>query len=82
MLERWDEAEQKFVEAIEQLGRIDFPVLLSRVRWEFAEMLAQRKAAGDRERAITLAQQAHDFAAECGMGFVERKSAELLASLA
>jgi hypothetical protein len=82
VLERWDEAEQKFVEAIEQLEQIEFPVLLARVRWEFAEMLARRNAPGDRERAIALAQQAHDFAASCGMAFVERKSADLLTSLA
>jgi hypothetical protein len=82
VLERWDEAEQRFVEAIEQLEGMEIPVLLARVRWEFAEMLVRRDAPGDRERAITLAQQAHDFAASCGMAFVERKSADLLASLA
>jgi hypothetical protein len=81
VLELWDEAEQKFVEAIEQLEQVEFPVLLARVRWEFAEMLARRNAPGDRDRAITIAQQAHAFAKEVGMAFVERRSAELLASL-
>jgi hypothetical protein len=33
-----------------------------------------------RDVAATMAQQAHDFAKECGMGFVGRKTAELLAA--
>ncbi len=44
-------------------------------------MLLRRNAPGDRERAIALLQQAHDFAKESGMGKVERDSRRLLANI-
>jgi hypothetical protein len=44
-------------------------------------MLLRRNRPGDRERAVALLQQAHDFAKESGMGKVERDSEQLLGSL-
>jgi hypothetical protein len=54
---------------------------LAYVRMNYGDMLLRRDGPGDRERAVALLRQAHDFAEESGMGYVERKSAELLAAV-
>jgi tetratricopeptide (TPR) repeat protein len=82
LLERYDEAEQHFEHALRENDRMGFHAWTAWTRLDYGEMLIRRDRAGDRERAVVLLQQAHDFAKESGMGKVERDSERLLASLA
>lgn len=82
LLERYDEAEQHFEEALASNERQGFHAWTAFTRLNYGDMLLRRNAPGDRERAVALLRQAHDFAKKSGMGKVERDSAELLASLA
>jgi tetratricopeptide (TPR) repeat protein len=81
-LGRFDDAERHFEDAIAMNRKLRAPTWVAEAQLGYGDMLLRRARPGDRERAVTLAQQAHDFAKECGMGFVERKGAELLTSLA
>ena len=76
VLERYDEAEQHFEEALASNERQGFHAWTAWTRLNYGEMLLRRNRPGDRERAIALLQQALDFAKESGMG----KVARLLAS--
>jgi tetratricopeptide (TPR) repeat protein len=82
LLERYDEAEQHFEHALRENDRMGFHAWTAWTRLDYGDMLIRRDRAGDRERAVVLLQQAHDFAKESGMGKVERDSERLLASLA
>jgi tetratricopeptide (TPR) repeat protein len=82
VLERYDEAEQHFETALAANDRMGFHAWTAWTRLNYGDMLLRRNGAGDRERAIALLQQAHDFAKESGMGKVQRDSERLLATLA
>jgi tetratricopeptide (TPR) repeat protein len=81
MLERYDEAERHFETALASNERQGFHAWVAWTRLNYGDMLLRRNARGDRERAVALLQQAHDFAKESGMGKVERDSERLLARL-
>jgi class 3 adenylate cyclase/tetratricopeptide (TPR) repeat protein len=82
MLERYDEAEQHFETALASNEQQGLHAWTAWTRLNYGEMLLRRNRPADRDRAITLLRQAHDFAKESGMGKVERDSERLLASLA
>jgi hypothetical protein len=81
LLERYDEAEQHFEEALRSNEAQGFHAWIAWTRLNYGDMLLRRNGPGDRERATSLLQHAYDFAKQSGMGKVERDSAELLASL-
>lgn len=81
LLERWDEAEQHFKTALAANDRMGFHGWTAWTRLNYGDMLLRRNHPGDRDRALALLQQAHDFAKDSGMGKVERDSERLLASL-
>jgi class 3 adenylate cyclase/tetratricopeptide (TPR) repeat protein len=57
-LNRWEEAEQYFAEAVAMNTRIGAPTYLVRARRAWAGMLLDRDAAGDRARAAGLIEEA------------------------
>jgi tetratricopeptide (TPR) repeat protein len=79
-LERYDEAEARFISAHTIHERIAAPTWLARTRLEWARMLLLRHQPGDRERARDLLGQAVETARELGLANVERKAADLLAA--
>jgi class 3 adenylate cyclase/tetratricopeptide (TPR) repeat protein len=80
-LGRVDEAARHFEDAVAMNVRMGAWPWVARTRLSYGAVLLRRNGPGDRERAVSLLQQAHDFAKESGMAKVERESARLLASL-
>jgi hypothetical protein len=63
-LERWEEAEAAFADAIERCIHVDARPFRARTEYEFARMLATRGRAEDRERARALLSAARAHAVE------------------
>jgi len=66
-LERWDEAEELFEEAIEMDARIGARPNLGRAQFEYARMLLARDTPGDRARALRLLDEALALFQDIGM---------------
>ncbi len=66
-LERWDEAEELFQEALEMNTRIGARPYVGRTQSDHARMLLARGGPGDKERAIRLLSEALDIFQEIGM---------------
>lgn len=82
-LERWDEAEEHFGEALASNDRQGFHAWTAWTRLNYGDMLLRRastsSARGDeRERAVALLNEALAFAKEAGMGGVQRDAEALL----
>ncbi len=80
LLERYDEAEQHFEQALASNDKQGFHAWTAMTRLNYGDMLLRRNRPGDRDRAVALLQQAHDFAKQSGMAKVERDSERLLAT--
>jgi class 3 adenylate cyclase/tRNA A-37 threonylcarbamoyl transferase component Bud32 len=76
-LGRFDVAESHFAHALELNQRMGARPLLARAQCDYARMLLSRRAAGDREKALRLAGQAHTTAVELGMKLVAEKALAL-----
>ncbi len=74
---RFDDSERHFEFALEMSRRLGSPPLLARAQCDFARMLLVRNAAGDREKALRLAGQAHANAAPLGMKLVAERALAL-----
>jgi tetratricopeptide (TPR) repeat protein len=70
VLERWEEAERHFRDAIEMNTRMGFRPWVAMTQLNFAQMLMRRNAAPDRERAEALLREALAAAEEMGMAKV------------
>jgi tetratricopeptide (TPR) repeat protein len=79
---RWDVAERHFVAALERSEPMQAVTSLAHIRLEYADMLAARRAAGDRERAAELVAAARRTAEELGMQPVAHRAAALQRALA
>ena len=66
-LERWDEAEELFEEALAMNTRIGARPYVGRTQADWARMLLDRGEPGDRERALKLLDEALDIFQEIGM---------------
>jgi hypothetical protein len=66
-LERWDEAEQHFIEAVAMNERVGARPYLVRARRAYASMLLDRNAQGDRTHGVELIASAHAEATRLGM---------------
>ena len=64
---RWDDAESHFKDAIAMNERIGARPWVARVQLNYAEMLLERGAEGDRRRALELLQRALSTFEELGM---------------
>jgi hypothetical protein len=67
-LGRYEEAEPRFLTALELEDRFGAPPLMARTRYWHARMLLERDGPGDRERAIALLALALEAAEAMGMG--------------
>ena len=77
-LERWDEAEAAFENAIERCTKLDTGPYRARTEYEFGRMLAQRGRSEDRERARELFTAARAHAIELDLpSLLERIDARL-----
>ncbi len=65
-LERWDEAEKHFNEALEMHAELS-PPWLGWTQFQYADMLLRRDSSGDREKALALLSQALDIAERLSM---------------
>jgi tetratricopeptide (TPR) repeat protein len=77
-LGRFDDAERYFAEAEEMNTRIRAPFFVARNRLAWAQMLLQRSAPGDGDRAMELARDALDVAREYDCFAVARDAEALL----
>ncbi len=77
-LQRYDEAEARFIAAQSLHEQLAAPTWLARTRLEWARMLLRRHQAGDADRARHLLGQAVDAARNLGLGNVERQAVGLL----
>ncbi|MDP2674150.1 MAG: protein kinase [Dehalococcoidia bacterium] len=66
-MDRWEEAEKHFEDALEMNGRMGARPYLAHTQHDYASMLLRRGAPGDREKALGLVTQALDTAQELGM---------------
>lgn len=79
LLERWDDAEGHFEMALEVNDRAGYHAWTAWTRLNYGDMLLRRDAAGDREKARDLLQQALEAAREMGMAKVVADCERLLA---
>jgi class 3 adenylate cyclase/tetratricopeptide (TPR) repeat protein len=81
VLERYDDAESHFVDAVELNERLQAPFHLARTQVEWARMLVERAKPGDRDRARDLLETARSTANRYGCAQVERRASRLLQQL-
>ncbi len=79
-LDRWDEAQRHFEDALAMHERMGAPGLMARTQHDYAKMLLARNAAGDRTRAIELLDMALPTARTLGMAPLVSKAAALRTS--
>ncbi|MFQ5343278.1 MAG: hypothetical protein ACE5F6_17195, partial [Anaerolineae bacterium] len=66
-MSRWEEAERHFEDALDMNARMEARPWLAHTQHRYAAMLLARGQAGDRERAVSLLDQALSTAGEFGM---------------
>jgi DNA-binding NarL/FixJ family response regulator len=76
-MKRWPDAERHFEAALAMNARQSGRPWLAHTQHQYAAMLLARNAAGDRERAITLLDEAVAAAREIGMAVLEARAAAL-----
>jgi tetratricopeptide (TPR) repeat protein len=74
-LERWEEGERCFVEALEMNERMGARPFVALTQHAYAAMLLRRDQPGDRARAQALLEKALETAGELGMKMLEKKLA-------
>jgi tetratricopeptide (TPR) repeat protein len=79
VLERWEDAERHFEDAIEMNTRMGFRPWVAMTQLNYAQMHLARDGPGDREKARDLLQLALAFAREVGMAKVQSDAERLLA---
>jgi eukaryotic-like serine/threonine-protein kinase len=67
LMQRWDEAEGHFENALRMHVRMGARPFLARTQGQYAEMLLRRDSAGDRQKALRLLGEALSIAQEVGM---------------
>jgi hypothetical protein len=78
MLERWEDAERHFEDALALNTRMEAPPWIAHTQHQYAAMLLRRNRAGDRERALEMLHAALATAHGLRMGTLnERISAAL-----
>jgi hypothetical protein len=80
-LQRWDDTERHFADAVERNERIGARPFAAHSRHEWADMLVRRGDRADLERALALNDQALDAAEEMGMTWLAGKALALKARL-
>jgi class 3 adenylate cyclase/tetratricopeptide (TPR) repeat protein len=81
VLERWEEAERHFEDALNLNEKMVHRPALAFTRRDYGDMLLRRNAPGDRERARRLLEQALEAAREMGMAKVVEDCERLLAEV-
>ncbi|HEY5624903.1 MAG TPA: adenylate/guanylate cyclase domain-containing protein, partial [Dehalococcoidia bacterium] len=76
-MERWEDAERHFEDAIEMNVRMGSGRHLGWTYYQYADMLLRRAGDGDRERALSLLQQALDVAEPRGLTALLERSLAL-----
>jgi class 3 adenylate cyclase len=76
-LERWEQAELHFKEALKSNAGMRARPFVARTLYEYAGMLLARSAAGDRERALDLLNKALDASRQLGMKSLLEKTLAL-----
>ena len=77
-LDRFDEADQWFGEALARHEGLRAPYFVAFTQTAWAALLSDRNQPGDGQRARTLIDAALPVATERGYGYVERDARELL----
>ncbi len=67
LMERWDDAEKHFHDALALCEKMPTPTYLAQTQYEYARMLLKRGAGDDRKRALQLLGEAGDAAQRMGM---------------
>jgi tetratricopeptide (TPR) repeat protein len=80
-LERWDDAERHFEDAMAMNASMDARPWLARTQDQYAEMLLARNQSGDRDKAVVLLEAALVTARELGMRTLEERITAGLAQL-
>jgi class 3 adenylate cyclase/tetratricopeptide (TPR) repeat protein len=80
-MQRWDEAEHHFEEAVEHNRLLGARLWLTRSQLEYAEMLATRGWPGDLERALSIVDEALGAALALSLADPERKAIALQVTL-
>jgi class 3 adenylate cyclase/DNA-binding NarL/FixJ family response regulator len=73
IMQRWDEAEQHFHDALAMNARMGARPWLAHTQHAYAVMLLSRKQPGDREQALSLLDEALGTARELGMRVLEER---------
>jgi class 3 adenylate cyclase/tetratricopeptide (TPR) repeat protein len=81
-MRRWQDAERHFEDALRTNAQLGDKPWLAQTRAQYGAMLLARDAPGDRERAVTLLQEALSFAREAGMAKVAADAERLLGAAA
>ena len=76
VLERWDEAEGHFSDAVEMHRRLS-PPWLGWTHYDYADMFLRRDSSGDREKALAMLSQALDIAQRLEMKALLERSLAL-----
>ncbi len=79
---RFEDAERHFEDAITKIAKLGSPPMFARNRYYYAEMLLRRGAPGDREKALTLLDQALETADAIGMLKIAADARALQAAMA
>jgi class 3 adenylate cyclase/tetratricopeptide (TPR) repeat protein len=77
LLRRWDDAAEHFEQALAANARLGALRALAITQYEYARMLLDRDAGGDRDRAADLLEQAQDGGQRLGMESLVRKVRDL-----
>jgi len=72
-LERWDEAEQHFQDALAMNSAMNAHPWLAHTQYQYARMLLARDQAGDGDKAAALLKEALATARELGMRALEQR---------
>jgi tetratricopeptide (TPR) repeat protein len=75
VLERWDDAERHFEDALAMNARMDARPFLAHTQQQYASMLLTRDGSGDRDKSATLLEAALATARELGMRVLEERVA-------
>jgi class 3 adenylate cyclase len=77
VLGRWDDAERHFEDALEMNARMGSHRWLGWTQFQYAELLGQRSAPGDREKALRLLSEAIDIGGPLGLKALVDRSLKL-----
>jgi tetratricopeptide (TPR) repeat protein len=80
-LERWDDAERHFEDALAMNARMEARTWLAHTQEQYASMLLARHESGDRDKAALLLEQALDTTRELGMRALEERVAAAIARM-